>query len=195
MDSLSDDALLARARVFDRAALTAVYDRYNERIYYFALRMLGDPQLAEECTAETFQRLLNALHRGGGPQNNLKAYLFRTAHNWVTDVYRRTPPLPLEDTLEYLAETDHPAGAQQAGSNPEQEAEKRIQQAQMRAALRLLTAEQRQVILLRYIEGWTLEEIAISLEKTTGAIKALQHRAVAALQKILVSERGTSDEP
>jgi RNA polymerase sigma-70 factor (ECF subfamily) len=178
MDLNPDHDLLPLARRFDQAALAEIYDRYNDGIYYYALRLLSDASHAEECAAETFHRFLRALHHGGGPTDNLRAYLYRTAHNWVTDFYRRSPILPLE-TEEELIEPD---------DDPGKQAEQNIIQARVRAALWLLTPEQRQVIVLRFIEGWDLDEIAVSLEKTTGAVKALQHRAIAALKKILLEE-------
>ncbi len=158
------------------ASLAVVYDRYNNGIYYYALRLLGDPSLAEDCAAETFSRFLRALRNGGGPTDNLKAYLYRSAHNWITDHYRRIPPLPL-DPDSNLAQPD---------SDPCEQAEQNIIQGRVRAALRLLTPEQQQVVALRFVEGWELTEIATSLQKPVGAVKALQHRAVAALQKLLL---------
>ncbi len=181
MHPLSEEALLRMAHQFDQVALAELYDRYNNGIYYYALRLLGDPALAEDCAAETFSRLLRALHDGGGPTENLKAYLYRSAHNWITDYYRRTPPEPLDPEAE-LEEPD---------SDPTIQANQNLTQARVRAAIRLLTHEQRQVIVLRFIEGWDLEEIATSLQKPIGAVKALQHRAIAALQKMLLEK----DEP
>jgi RNA polymerase sigma-70 factor (ECF subfamily) len=176
MDSIPEEVLLRQARRFDQKALAEVYDRYNNGIYYYALRLLGDSSLAEDCAAETFSRLLRALRDGGGPTDNLKAYLYRSAHNWITDHYRRTPPLPL----------DPDSNLMQPDSDPCEQVEKSIAQGQVRAAIRLLTPEQRQVIALRFAEGWDLDMIATSLKKPVGAVKALQHRAIAALQKNLL---------
>jgi len=176
MDTAPDETLLRQARHFDQEALGEVYDRYNNGIYYYALRLLGDPSLAEDCAAETFSRLLRALHDGGGPTDNLKAYLYRSAHNWITDHYRRIPPLPLDPDSNLV----------QSECDPCEQAEQNIVQERVRAALRLLTPEQQQVITLRFVEGWELAEIAATLKKPIGAIKALQHRAVAALQKMLL---------
>ncbi len=94
----------------------------------------------------------------------------------VTNHYRRIPPLPL-DPDSNLAQPD---------SDPCEQAEQSIVQTRLRAALRLLTPEQQQVIALRFVDGWDLDEVAASLKKPVGAIKALQHRAVAALQKMLL---------
>ena len=86
------EELLRRARKFDQQALAEIYDSYSTGLFGYALRLLGDTNLAEECVAEAFTRFLNALHSGKGPKDHLKAYLYRIAHNWITDYYRRHPP-------------------------------------------------------------------------------------------------------
>jgi RNA polymerase sigma-70 factor (ECF subfamily) len=68
---------------------------------------------------------------------------------------------------------------------PEIQADQRIEQDQVRGALRFLTADQRQVIILKYLEDWENSTIAVALNKPVGAIKALQHRALVALRRIL----------
>jgi RNA polymerase sigma-70 factor (ECF subfamily) len=185
MDSCSEDALLRLAQQLDQPALAEIYDRYNQGIYYYALRMLGDPSLAEDCAAETFSRFLRALRGGGGPTDNLKAYLYRSAHNWITDHYRREPAprMDLNDDL-----------PGQGSDDPLEQTELRITQRRVRTALRLLTSDQRQVILLRFVEGWDLAEVAVSLNKPVGAVKALQHRAIAALRKMLVEEEESNHD-
>lgn len=179
MDSRTDAELLCLAQTYDRAALTAIYDRYNQPLYYYALRLLGDPNLAEDCVAETFARFLKAIRNGGGPENYLKAYLYRSIHNWISDYYRRQPP-PMLELDDKLTET--------MADDPLEIADTHITQQRVRHALRMLTPDQRQVIYLRYVEGWELEEVAQAIQKPVGAVKSLQHRAVAALQKLLKSE-------
>lgn len=181
MPSCSDQELLLLARRLDQASLIEIYDRFSDCIYYYALRRLGDPSLAEDCAADTFSRLLSALRVGGGPKEELRAYLYRSAHNWIIDHYRRRPALPLD--AEYRA--DSPEG------DPGEAAEQNILRERVRRALRLLTPEQQQVITLRFIEGWDLDEIAASLQKPVGAVKALQHRGVASLRTILAEREGS----
>ena len=161
MKLCSEQELLRQARLFDQAALAELYDRYNNGIYYYALRLLGDQSMAEECSAETFSHLLRALRNGGGPTDNLKAYLYRSAHNWITDYYRRTAPLPLDPDVDLL----------EPDSDPGDLAEQNIIQERVRIAIRLLTSEQRQVVILRFIEGWELDEIAVSLQNRSAQSK------------------------
>lgn len=176
---MSESNLLKRARRFDEQALTEVYDRYSNDIYRYAVRLLSDQDLAEECVAETFSRFLIALRGGGGPRSYLRAYLYRVAHNWITDYYRRRPlpELPLNPEIHSEAESD-----------PHQTLTEKLEREEVRAALLRLTPEQRQVIILKYLDGWKNEEIAKVLEKRVGAVKALQHRALNALRRLLVSE-------
>ncbi|MEJ5200780.1 MAG: sigma-70 family RNA polymerase sigma factor [Anaerolineales bacterium] len=176
----SEDELLRAARRFDRQALAEIYDCYSPVLYTYAMRLLGNPELAEECVADTFQRFLLALRAGGGPDGYLKAYLYRIAHNWITDLYRRQPPQIVE-----LSENV----AMDASTNPENAAETRLEQERVRSALRCLTADQRQVIVLRFLEELSIEQTARALGKPLGAVKSLQHRALTALARLL-EDRG-----
>lgn len=175
----SESELLDSARKFDGEALAAIYDRYSPGIYAYSLRLLGDPNLAEDCTAETFSRFLQALHHGNSPRRYLQAYLYRIAHNWITDQYRRQPPAPLSLEENVRAnETD----------SPHQAALDRLAQTRIRSSLLRLTPDQRQVIVLHYLEDWKVEEIAAALNKSVGAVKALQHRALDALRAVLAGD-------
>jgi len=175
----SDSELIERARRFDLDALAEIYDRYSPGIYRYVLHLLGDPHQAEDCTAEAFSRYLQALYDGGGPRDHLQAYLYRIAHNRVTDLYRRQPPppLPLSD------------GLPSSDPDPIQIVMDRIDKDQVRAALAHLTPDQRQVIALKYLEGWENEMIAQILEKPVGAVKSLQHRAMDALRRMVLPQK------
>lgn len=178
LDSSAEKDLLQTAMRFDQKALGQIYDLYSPELYRYAARFLGDPCVAEDCVADTFSRFLKAIRDRRGPKDYLRAYLYRIAHNWIADHYRRAP-----DVVE-LKETQ--------SSNailPEQEAELRIRQAQMRKAILGLTPDQQQVIALKYLQDWNNEEIAHGLHKPVGAVKSLQHRALASLKKILEKEK------
>ena len=172
----SDPLLLERARRFEKEALAEIFDRYNAGIFRYAMRLLGGMDLARECMAETFSRFLSALQRGVGPKDYLQAYLYRIAHNWITDYYRsKTPPsLPLDPGLR-----SDPA------DEPHQVVSDEMELQQVRSALALLTPDQRQVIMLKYLEDWENEDIAQALKKPVGAVKSLQHRAIEALRRLL----------
>jgi RNA polymerase sigma-70 factor (ECF subfamily) len=167
--------LLQKAKQYDRQVLAQIYDIYSPGLYRYALRLLGDPSQAEDCVSETFSRFLQALRASKGPKDYLQAYLYRTAHNWIADQYRRVP-IPPEKLDESQPDDD---------DLPEEEVGKRHRQRQVRVALRKLTPDQQQVIALKFFEEWTNEDIAQALKKPVGAIKSLQHRALASLQRIL----------
>ncbi len=173
-----DDQLLIGARRFDLDSLATVYDRYSPGLYAYAMRQLGDAGRAEECVAETFSRFLHALKNGGGPRQHLRAYLYRVAHNWISDLYRRQPVLLELDDEQCAPLEDMPAVRMENNGDVHN----------LRKALHCLTPDQRQVIMLRFIEGWEIGEVAAALDKPTGAVKALQHRAVAALQRLLADD-------
>ncbi len=174
--SYFEKALLRKARQFDLKALEEIYDRYNQAIYRYAYRQMGDSLQAEDCVSETFARFLQAVRHGKGPVNYLQAYLFRVAHNWITDQYRRQPPPAIE-----LID-DH---ADEEQELIEEFCETRDERTNIRNALHHLTPEQRQVIVLRFVEDWSLKETAAAMEKDIGAIKALQHRALETLTKVM----------
>ena len=177
--SKNPQKLLLKARSFDQEALTQIYDLFSDALFAYAFKHVGDSQVAEDLVAETFQRFLSALERGGGPTEHLRAYLYRITHNLITDLYRREPPPTQELDEERLVE-DKPGPASLVAEGEDAEL--------VRKALQLLTEDQRQVLTLKYLEGWSSTEIAQSMDKTLGAVKALQHRGVASLQRILLGK-------
>jgi RNA polymerase sigma-70 factor (ECF subfamily) len=176
--------LLEKARKFDQEAWAEIYDCYNPGLYAYAYRLLGDADQAEDCVAETFHRCLVAMRGGGGPQDHLQAYLYRIAHNYITDIYRRQPlpPLLLDEELH------------QADVNTEGDALLSLTRQQVRAALTRLTDEQRQVVSLKFYEGWDNADIASALNKPIGAVKSLQVRALASLRRLLIPAAELDEE-
>jgi len=178
--SLENELLQAALR-FDQSALGQIYDLYSPGLYRYAVRFLGDPSVAEDCVADTFSRFLKAIRDEHGPKDYLRAYLHRIAHNWIVDHYRRAPDIT-ELTEEQPGNEDI----------PEQELDLRMRQARTRKALLQLTPDQQRVIGLKFLEDWNNEEIAQAMHKPVGAVKALQHRALASLKNIL--EKENTDE-
>ena len=178
MNQRAEFELIQKAKVFDENALAAIYDLYQASIYRYAYRLLGNEQAAEDCVADTFDRYLTALRSGGGPESFLQAYLFRIAHNWVTDQYRRKGDQHAVELDEFQAAAD----------DPEDDAQRQMEAKNIRQAVNKLPVDQQQVITLRFLEGWEIDEVAITMKKTSGAIKALQHRGLASLQKLLIQD-------
>jgi len=173
---IPEQELLTQAGQFNTRALTEIYDLYSPRLYRFAMRLLGDDNAAEDCVSETFSRFLKALQSGKGPRDYLQAYLFRTAHNLIVDHYRRQPIMEeFDDDFPQLETTEETAALN-------------LRQRHVRDALHQLTEDQQQVVSLKFLEGWDNEAVAKALKKPVGAVKSLQHRALAQLQKLLLDE-------
>jgi RNA polymerase sigma-70 factor (ECF subfamily) len=169
---------LPGVRRLDPEALGAVYDALSPALFRYAFRLLGEAQVAEDVVAESFSRLMTAVRHGGGPQVYLRAYLYRVAHNLAMDHHRASPSLTLDDgALQLTAE----AGTQ------DDDVRERLA---ARQALWRLTAEQRQVIVLKFYQGLSNEEVAAALNKPVGAVKSLQHRALDALRRMLSPRTG-----
>lgn len=175
---INEIELLQKAQKYDIRTLAWVYDNYSPAIYRYAYRLLGSDQNAEDCVADTFLKLLVALDKGKGPKDNLKAYLFRSAHNWVVDYYRR------KSTNESELKDEHPDHVEDV----ETSTETRLRIEQTMKSMNKLTREQREALHLRYGEGFPNEMIAIIMKKPSGAIKSLLHRGTAALRRDLKNE-------
>lgn len=174
---LDEQELLQRASCINTQALAEIYDAYSPGIYRYAMRLLGDMSLAEDCVAETFLRFLKTLQDRRGPRDHLQAYLYRIAHNWIVDLYRR------DDNPSELGEA-----VRSESAVPEEEAEACIRRKQVRRAIRNLTPDQQQVISLKYLEEWSNEEISRAMNKPVGAVKSIQHRALKSLSKLLAEK-------
>jgi RNA polymerase sigma-70 factor (ECF subfamily) len=175
---VDEQDLLIRAKRFDKDALTLVYDHFSPLIYRYAYHMLGDPHLAEECLADTFKRFLQMTKAGKGPETHLKAYLYRIAHNWITDLYRGKKHEEVELSENFM----------DLAPEPRAELQQLLEKETVRKALLKLTPDQQQVIVLRFIEEYENDEVAGILNKSVGSIKALQHRALAALRQQLLAD-------
>jgi len=171
----TDTVLQKFPRQISKQDLVEIYELLNPSLYRYAVRLLGDPDLAEDCVAETFSRFLKMIQRGFAPKDNVRAYLYRIAHNWITDFYRHRVP---EDDLEV-------GELKGSSENPAMTASHNMDRERVRKALLNLPKEQRQVIMLRFYEEWPHEETAAALGKTVEATRALQYRALNGLRSML----------
>ncbi len=182
---LTEPDLLQRAQRFEGKALAEIYDTYSQELYNYAYRQLGNPTQAEECAAETFKRLLEALSQRKGPRDHIRAYLYRIAHNWITDQYRRQPlsDVSLEDQM-----------ISDPGPSPFQATADNMERERLREALMKLNTNQRLVVALKYLEGWSSPEIAKALDRPLEAVKGLLHRGIENLRLHLTGETNTQEE-
>ena len=178
---LSEKSLkrLNKARKFDGQALGEIYDQYSDQLYAYAVRKVGNAQLAEDLVGKTFERFLQILKEGEGPDHYPKAYLYRTTKNLIADHYRSAPPYPKEyDDLLHGGEVIDP---------PQILKEKRAAE-QVHRALKRIPGNQREVLELKFLENLSNQEVALMLEKTVGAVKSLQHRGLDSLRQELIKE-------
>lgn len=180
---MASENTLVRARRLDQETLTKIHDRYYPEVYRYVRYRLDDQQVCEDITAEVFLRLLDALHKNRGPNENIRGWLFGTASNLVNDHLRQRyarKEEPLENSAHSLTNDEHPEGAY----------EDAWMQQQVRDAFHDLTPEQQHVLALRFSQERSLDETASIMGKTITAVKALQFRAVASLRRFLDERTG-----
>lgn len=158
----------------DSQVIAAVYDRYFPEIYRYVFYRLGIESLAEDIASDVFVRLLEAAKSKRGPTTNLKGWLLSTASNVITDHLRRVYRRPTEALSESMPDL---------ASSLTDEIDRRQQTDSIRQAYIQLTPEQQNVLALRFGDGYSLEETAAVMQKKVNAVKALQFRALAALQR------------
>jgi RNA polymerase sigma-70 factor (ECF subfamily) len=168
--------LLERAKEYDKAALGELYDLYAPRVYAYLYRRVGNAQLAEDLTGDVFVRIIQAIQSERFWHTSFQAWLYRIAHNLVVDHFRRQPPATELELSEWLMAAD---------DDPLDATDRRLSHERLGKAILCLTHDQQQVLTLRFGEGMTTRQVAEVLEKTVGAVEALQHRALAALRRIL----------
>lgn len=167
--SASDQALLHRAQRGEADAIAELYRLHAPAIYRYFYFRVHDRATAEDLTGEVFVKMVEGLPRFVDRGAPLAAWLFRIAHDRVVDHHRRAAHRQTEPLAEAL---------EAGGPGIETQALDRDEMERVRAEVAHLTEEQRTVIQLRFIEGYSLEQCASTLGKTLGAIKALQHRAL-----------------
>lgn len=175
---IDDAALLERAKAYDTAALSLLYDRYNGRIYKYIYHRVGEPQLAEDLAGQVFLHMLEAIQNEHAWHSSFSGWLYRIAHNLIVDHFRRrgrSSQVSLDDAPDLPAEK----------GDPEAAAEEILSNERLHEAIQHLTSEQAQVIVLRFLQGLSIAEVTQVMQKSEGAIKALQYRAVLALRENL----------
>ena len=181
VNEADEEQLLAAAMQFNDAALSELYDRYEAKIYGYIYRRIGDQSLAEDLTAQVFLKMLESIQDQKAWRSSFSGWLYRIAHNLLVDTYRRKGrhgEVDLEDVSQMAAESQ----------NPEETVAQALDTERLRSAIRRLTEEQAEVVSLRFLEGYSIAEVAGMMNRTEGAIKALQYRAVATLRTLIYEQ-------
>jgi RNA polymerase sigma-70 factor (ECF subfamily) len=174
-----EDRLIKQAKRGDDRAFSELYRRHVDMIYRYTYARVRDATVAEDLTAQVFLKAFEGLENYQPRGAPFSAWLYRIAHARTVDYWRqqqRRQEVVLLDNL--------PARS----PSPEDVV---VAKSEWKAAVDLLsqlTDDQRDVIILRFIEEMSLAEVADTLDKTVGAVKALQHRALASLARLQRAE-------
>jgi len=175
--------LVERVAFGDHEAFGEIYSIYLDRIYRYILYQVGERMTAEDLTQEVFLKAWRAIGSYKGQGREFSTWLYRIAHNHVIDSLRaRRPSLSLE------AEEDEGLQISTDSGDPQQELERSRARKEVLELVSCLPVQQRQMIALRFSDGLDNGEIERITGKSQGAIRVMQMRALATLQKRLVEE-------
>ena len=175
------EQLVERAQAGDRDALEELYLEHFDRIYSYLHMTVGNRHDAEDLTTQTFLRMLESIGKFRWQSAPFSAWLFRIAHNLAMDHFRATKRWQLEETPPEPEPDDH--------TSAEHGAFESIGRRSMFDLIEDLSPEQQQVLTLKFVFNFANADVATILEKTEGAIKSLQHRALASLQKQIAQDK------
>lgn len=176
MSLYDEQSALNGLQRLDSQAVGAIYDQYFPEVFRYVRYRIDDDAAAEDIASDVFVRLLEASQKRQGPQTSLKGWLIATASHAVNDHLRRRYRRPTDGLSDNLP--DH-------SSNVHAEVDLREQNRAVQSAYAQLTSEQQDVLALRFGQGYSLEETATHMKKKVNAVKALQFRALAALQRLM----------
>jgi RNA polymerase sigma-70 factor (ECF subfamily) len=170
--------LVKRAVGGDFEAFGELYNIYLDRIYRYVFYQVRDKMTAEDVTEEVFLKAWKAIKSCKGKEQTFSSWLYRIAHNQVID--------NLRSQRKYLSTEMEPSAEV---NGPELEAEGKQERQEMLETISCLPQNQKQVIILKFIEGLDNQEIGKIMGKSQGAIRVLQMRALATLRQRLSREK------
>ncbi|TLW93650.1 sigma-70 family RNA polymerase sigma factor [Saccharomonospora piscinae] len=173
--------LVRAAQRGDSAAFATLYDRHVEGVYRYVLLRLGDRHLAEDVTSETFLRALRRITSISYQGRDVGAWFTTIARNLVLD-HVKSSRFRLEVVTDEVTEGGVSRGA---APGPEQQVISRSTSDELLRCVADLGDDQRECIILRFIQGYSVSETAAIMQRNEGAVKALQHRAVRRLATLL----------
>ena len=173
--------LVERAQRGERAALEELYLIHFDRIYSYLHMTVGNRHDAEDLTTQTFMRMLESIGKFRFQSAPFSAWLFRIAHNLSMDHFRANRRWQPEE------EVPEPIGSEERSA--EDEAFQSIGRQSMLELIDSLSQEKQQVLTLKFVFNFSNGEAATILDKTEGAVKSLQHRALVSLQKLIAGDK------
>ena len=184
------DALVEGVRTRDPDALAGCYEALSNPLFRYLRGLCGDPVLAEDLVEETFLELVEYAPSITGGVGGVRAWLFRAARNNLIDAKRkatRRGDVPLDEAAA--------ARRPDLDPGPEALALRGEQEAVLYAAMQHLSEDQREVLMLRFAGGLSGPEVAEATGRTVGAVKSLQHRALASMARLLGTDLDLMEPP
>ena len=173
--------LVHSAQQGDTSAFAQLYDRYVDVVFRYVLFRVGDRELAEDVTSETFLRALRRISSVSYQGRDVGAWFVTIARNLVLD-HVKSSRFRLEVAT---AEVDD---SRRVEHGPEQQVISKVTTAALLECVQQLGDDQRECIVLRFLQGLSVAETAEVMRRNEGAVKALQHRAVRRLAQLLPAE-------
>ena len=180
----ADGELMERLTARDPTALESLYDRYSRMVYSLALRIAGQPAVAEEIVQDVFLKLWHSADRYQAERGPLGPWLCTLARNRALDHLRlkREKQRRREDSIE------GEIGFTSSNPSPETLAQQSQSAVRVRASLRELPAAQQRAIELAYFEGMTHSEIAAALAEPLGTVKSWIRSGLLRMRETLVKQ-------
>jgi len=177
-------SLVDRAQKGDRGALEELYLIHFDRIYSYLHVSVGNRHDAEDLTTQTFLKMLESIGKFRWRSAPFSAWLFRIAHNLAMDHFRAS--------RRWQPEEEVPEPEPDEATSAEAGALQSIGRKSMLELIEELSPEQQQVLTLKFLFNFANAEAATILGKSEGAIKSLQHRALASLQRQIEKREQTA---
>lgn len=174
----SEDSLVKRAVQRDREAFASLYDRHVEHVYKHIYYMVLNKSDAEDITQEVFIRAWKYIDKYRYTGAPFVAWLIKIARNLIVDHYKARKKVGHLVELEVGSQTDE--------TNPEAITEASLNRSHVRKAILKLKGEKQKVILMHFIDGFSYREIAKLLNKSEGAVRVIQYRALNDLRHMLM---------
>jgi len=179
-DYFKEKYLLFRAKNKDAEAFSKVYDLYAEKIYRYIFFKVRTEEDAQDLTSEVFLKTWQYINESGKDVKNLNALFYKIARNLVVDYYRKL------SQQEVLLDQEVLEKQQSLTSKKDlQDVESKIQMEKVEEKLKELKEEYRDAIILRYVEQLSIKEIAVILEKKSGAVRVILYRALNVLKELM----------
>lgn len=171
-ESLTDEEIITRVQQGNEEMLEVLIRRYYDEVYYFCCYKTGDTESSYDCTQETFLKVTRYIHRYA-EKSRFKGWLFSIARNVCNDYFRGKPQeLPDTDSLMDIAEQRNAIASSEVAQD-------------IREAIKLLTEEQREVVILRFYCDFKVREIAKIVGVPLATAKSRLKRGIARLKEIL----------